>query len=142
MQLGELIASRRATHGLSQTALATACGVTREAVSNIERGLVERPRTDTIVPIALMLGLHENHLRTRGMDEAADALLAARRTVRVPAEELAEAVEGLALGTVVALRRVSANVYEVELPSSANTDIRNRPEAETEAPARVVRRTG
>jgi ribosome-binding protein aMBF1 (putative translation factor) len=50
--LGELVRRHRVAAGLSQEALAARAGVSRRGVSDIERGVIQAPRDDTLSRLA------------------------------------------------------------------------------------------
>lgn len=115
--LGREIASRRDALGMSQAALGQIAGCSREAISNLENGKVARPRTDMIVAIADRLGLHENMLRVRGLDVAADELMS-RRGMIVHAADLPAVALRLADGASLELQRVGDDAYAISLPDT------------------------
>lgn len=124
--LGQEIARRRKALGESQEWLAGLAGCTREAISNLERGLVETPRTEVIVAIAVALGMHENLLRTRGLDVAAD-VLALRRPTVVHGDGLQSVAEQLTEGRPLVIQRIGDDLYavaltETDLDDGAQTD--------------------
>lgn len=135
--LGQEIARRREALGKRQDWLAELAGCSREAISNLEHGKVAKPRTDMIVPIALALGLHENMLRTRGLDVAADALRMRQGNV-VHGDGLQSVAEQLTEGRPLVVRRIGDDLYSVKL---AETELDNGIQVDAYAALGGTRRT-
>src|SRR5262245_61015232 len=70
MSFGDLLRQRRALAGLSQEALASRSGISKDAIGMLERGVRRRPRNSTVLRLAQALRLSPDERR---------ALLAAAR---------------------------------------------------------------